>query len=373
MMARSWLFPFVIPAFLMLQACAVRHGEDRVYSDRPIQPAPANVRAVYLRSAIDSKPDVIENYIHLAALRMEENKLIEARTLLQAALQKEQGNKALVQKYAELLLAEGQPSGAIEVLLPFTEKSSGEFAYHLLMARAYGGLGLIHPGLDQINRALSVQRSSWEANYIKGRLLLSGGDSLAAFGYFAESYAQWPNRQAFGQIMALSYEKPGMPDGERYLLQHRENDPGDPVLFLWSGKKQLTDNQANTAISDLRQYVRLRPNDPEGYTWLGKGYLNLGLADSALISAQRALLIDEVHPTALLVRIQALDMNGQLFQAWNEMQRLLSIDSTSVAVIAESRKLGGKIAYLRLRQRKEEVTRSSESLKTLTPIKRRIQ
>ena len=372
-MARSWLYNFAVPAFLMLHACAARYGEDRVYSDRPIQPAAANVRAAYLRSAIDNKPDVIENYIHLASLRIEENKLIEARTLLLAALQKEPGNKALVQKYAELLLAEGQPSGALEVLLPFSERSSGEFAYHLLMARAYGGLGLINPGLDQINRALSIQRSSWEANYIKGRLLLSEGDSLAAFGYFAESYAQWPNRQAFGEIMALSYANPGMPDGERYLQQHIENDPDDPAQFLWSGKRKLYDNQAKTAISDFSHYIRLRPNDPEGYTWLGKGYLNLGLADSALVSAQRALLFDEVHPMALLVKIQALDMNGQLFQAWNEMQRLLSIDSTSAAVVAESRKLGGKIAYLRLRQRKEEVNRSSESLKTLTPIKRRIQ
>lgn len=359
-------------AVLMLAAasCSLRYGEDRMYPDRPVRPAPVSVTASYLRSAIDRDPDVVENYLRLADIRLGEDKLIEARALILTGLEIAPTHVSLLKKYAELQIAEGLPADALSLLAPLREDETDDYDYHLLMARAHAALGRIDSGLDHINEALAIYRRNWESNFVKGELLLLSGDSLAAYGYFSESYSIRPNRPAFEGLMELGIAKVGLPEAAASLKLHLEADPADPALLYWAGKWQEASGRSDSAAILLNRYISLRPEDPRGHLALGYSQLHLYRSDSALACATRALALKPGYAPARLLRVRALDQGGQLFTAWTEMQLLLKSDSISPLFVAEFRKLEGKIAYLRLRQRREEVVKSTETLKTLTPIKR---
>jgi tetratricopeptide (TPR) repeat protein len=355
---------------LAFASCSLRYGDDRMYPDRPVRPAPVSVTASYLRSAIDRDPDVAENYLRLADIRLGEGKLIEARALLQTGLQKAPAHHALLKKYAELHIVEDLPADALNILAPLRNTETGDYGYHLLMARAFAALGRIDSGLDHINEALAIYRRNWESNYVKGQLLLLSGDSLAAYGYFSESYSIRPNSPAFEGLMELGIAKVGLPEAAASLERHREEDPADAVLLYWEGNWQEASGNSDSAAVLLRRYAALRPDDARGHLALGYSQLQLYRSDSALACAARALDLKPEYAPARLLRVRALEQGGQLFTAWTEMQLLLKSDSTSSVFAAEARKLEGKIAYLRLRQRREEVVKSTETLKTLTPIKR---
>src|SRR5262245_24090361 len=100
--------------------------------------------------------------------------------------------------------------------------------------------------------------------------------------------------------------------------------------FIQIGERLREGGQYESAMDNFQRALVLTPNNPKLHFLIAQTYLSIGLADEALKAYKSLLRIAPEHLEARLQAAQLYRMRGNWAAAYQEFQRIIAIDQSSV-------------------------------------------
>jgi len=100
--------------------------------------------------------------------------------------------------------------------------------------------------------------------------------------------------------------------------------------YIQIGERLREGGQYESALDNFQRALVLTPNNPKPYYLIAQTYLSIGLADEALKAYKSLLRIAPEHLEARLQAAQLYRMRGNWNAAYQEFQRIIALDQSSV-------------------------------------------
>lgn len=201
---------------------------------------------------------------------------------------------------------------------------------YLLKGQAYLALGDPTKALEEARRANQLDLTLLPVYRLKGEALQASGQWIEAIVPL-EIYLRYiPSPDASAQIfMARSYAAAG--EFEKAIPAINlalEVDPNDADVLLLRGDYYLELDQADLALADYRQSLRLEPNSFATGLAVGRAQLALGAYRDAYLQInkmEKFAVSDEQKAQLYYWRAQSLEKIDELDAALKDWQRLLDL------------------------------------------------
>ena len=118
----------------------------------------------------------------------------------------------------------------------------------------------------------------------------------------------------------------GSANEERDLIPVEEQSS----KFIQIGEQLREGGQYESAMDNFQRALVLTPNNPKLHFLIAQTYLSIGLADEALKAYKSLLRIAPEHLEARLQAAQLYRMRGNWAAAYQEFQRIIALDQSSV-------------------------------------------
>lgn len=358
---------FIYIIFLTLVvSCVGKFGKDEVHSYHSEEELSLSKRASYLQSEIRNHPEVIENYLALADIKISEDKLVEAKNLLKLVYGRDPQNPRVVSGLASCYIADREFNKALALMRLASERGVKSLAIYKNMAKAYYFSGKFKLAEYYLNRALQLEKNDWELNYLKGEIAQIENDTTVAFRYYEKAYELYPSDTVFNKMFDFAMARGNMKRSSRYISKNYIKHPGSPDLMYRAGNYYRVRGKVDTSYYLYRQLMSLEPGRVRSYNGLANSFYAQGKYDSALLYAGQALAMDSTAIYSHLIKARALVKRYHYKDAFQEYEHILVMDSTYTIARDELEKLNKKIAYLRSLKKYKE---SQEELNMIKPLK----
>lgn len=227
--------------------------------------------------------------------------------------------------------------------------------YYILRSQIHAKKGENDIAIDQINRAILVNRFDPELYKEKGQLYLDFGDTLSAINYLKKSMLLDTTKlESCILIAQLFSQKRDYESASYWLERGLLFDANNMKLrFVQSDiyRSAGLDNEANEVLKHL-----LETGSPIAGERLLNFFVESSEYDSVLNYANQLIVLDSLNMSALLSKGVAFDRKGYFSSSLNYYEQALSVDSTNQEAIQGMHKVKGKIAYLRkIREQRESI------------------
>lgn len=226
--------------------------------------------------------------------------------------------------------------------------------FYKILSETSSQLGEFGLAVDQVNKALLVDRKDPDLYEQKGLIYLAMGDTLSSIKYLKRAVDQNPANATLAIRIAQVLASKG--------------DAAEAEIYL----NNLTDElKESTEVKMILAEIKFGQGDISGAhaTWkslLESGYLPAGYklletserqsVDSLLRYANGILAIDSLDKRSLLVKAYAFDQKGYYNSSVDYFEKVLSMDSLNADARDGLAKVNRKIAYLRkIRERRASV------------------
>lgn len=245
----------------------------------------------------------VQNSIQKVKALKKEQRLEEARALLEEQLQTYPHNHFLQASLADLYLRQNEVQQAERLINNILADNPTE--YRGLMIK-----GDIAYRRRQYEEAISLYRQAYKSKedpYLATRLiraLIRAGDMDEALSLCQQHLEQNPQRTAFKKLKASIYEKTGRQEEAKALYdEYLQDKPQDAFAYKEQIKLKLQGKSPQEAVRELRHLLKVggRWQNPNLYTLLAGQLEKMGAHEEALEEYKKAL---ELDPEDLFARKQ---------------------------------------------------------------------
>jgi tetratricopeptide (TPR) repeat protein len=348
---------------MLLAACEQEQGSHEIVDLKNTAKASEDVYIEYLLEEIDDSPDVSANYIKLTELYENQQKSTEKRRLLLKARRETNEDPEILVALGKIYLENNDAEELSPILRSIQEKDPENLGFLKLSA----GYALLKNDYENAvffaNRGLLINPYDDECVYLLGEAKLMGKDSLSALEIFREAYALQNSRKNFDKVFETAVALKEAEEARTYLEKFEQHMPELETCYYWG----MYYNRINQKDSARMVLSGCRPEAPRSVVVdfeLARTYYP-SQPDSVFYYLDRYLKTSPEDVQALVLKAKTLENMKYYTDARKIFQLAIKIDSTSTLAREGLNNLDRKVAYLRLKQRKENVKKEFESLKPL--------
>ena len=214
------------------------------------------------------------------------------------------------------------------------------------------------------NRAMLANPYDDENYYLRGSAQLLNNDSINAISSLEEAYNLKKSYKNFAKyfdvILALKKYDPARTLLDDYALKNPEAE-----LCNKQGAYFVATKEWKKAKSILLSCLDLKEDEQQIKLELAKIYYRYNESDSSLHYVNDFLNANPNSTSAMILKAKTLEQISYFTEARKLYNAALEVDSTSTLAIKGLENLDRKVAYLRLKKRKESLQRQVEVLKPL--------
>lgn len=287
----------------------LRLGDIQLKSNQPDKAA-----ATY-REVLKRQPDEPYAMLGLARLDLEAGKLEDARTRLEAVVQKTSfnlGYDLIVALYermglrdrAEFIRGMAKASGAYrDPPDPWVDSLMTDCYDPYRIAITAGIIardGQAAEAMKLLRRAIELSPNDVSARFQLGTLAVQQGDLATARTEFIRCTELSPGFADPWWHLSELLAKNGDPVGaERALAEGLRNNPESPGLHLLRARRLRDAGRTGAAIVEFEASIRYRPNEADAYMELGSYLVSLGREAEGMRQFRRAIEAEPGNPVAL--------------------------------------------------------------------------
>jgi lipopolysaccharide biosynthesis regulator YciM len=318
----------------------------------------------YLSEQIDQYPDQADGYIKLADIYISQNNDTKAVDLLQKASRNLPGNLNVLIHLSTLYLQNEdieKLSASLERIkrinpdhMDFLKLSAG----HSLLTRDYAN------AIFFANRAMLANPYDDENFYLRGSAQLINNDSLAGIESFEKAYELKKSYRNFSKCFDVLLALNEKSRAKAYLDDFGSTNAEQPLCYEF-GSYLSSLRERDRAKSVLLNCLADDQEEERVKYELAKIYYQKNNTDSALFYINQYLDSKPKGTAAFVLKAKTLEQISYYTEARNLYNIALKVDSTSILAQRGLENLERKVAYLRLKKRKENLRRQTEVLKPL--------
>ncbi|MCK5208232.1 MAG: hypothetical protein KAQ79_09435, partial [Cyclobacteriaceae bacterium] len=214
------------------------------------------------------------------------------------------------------------------------------------------------------NRAILANPYDDENLFLRGSAQLINRDSLSALISFEDAYKLKNSDKSSLKIFDLALALGNHNKARKFLDEITLNNTTRQLCYEW-GAYFNEIGKRDTSKIILLKCLRERPDEPRINFELAKIYFNVNNIDSTLYYVNQYLDSKPIGTDGYVLKAKTLEKINYYTDAKELYKIALDMDSTSILASKGLDNLERKVAYLRLKKRKEEVQRQVEILKPL--------
>ena len=244
--------------------------------DRKKQPAVLLAQAILYRentqfeSAVESAknflaidPDNQRGLLFLAQILHQQNKITEASSLIEDALQRLPNNKSLRLQYARFLTLTDRPQAIVQFEMLRLQDADDQ-QINFLLALLYLNQGSIQAAIDLFNKASTDPYIKADAHYHLGSIADRAGDIVNALQHYQRVRSGRNYLAATSRTALLLAQQQGINTARIYLQRLRSEQPSQSSsLFQIESNLLVSTNQPDQAIDVLTNGLRAHPDDAQ--------------------------------------------------------------------------------------------------------------
>lgn len=354
---------FLLPLVLFF-GCKPKNGVHRIVYTEEQNRASEEVYINYLTEQIEYYPEEVDNYIKLASHYKEQNNDSKAIVLLQEAEIENPKNIAILINLSTFYLQNKNIEKLSLALNTLSEIAPDNMDYLKLSAGYSIFLEDYTDAIFFANRALLANPFDHESLYIRGCAQLINRDSLDAVISFEEAYKLKNTYINFAKLFDVALAMGDHSKAGKYLNEITFEDISLQLDYEW-GAYYNKIGEYDRSKMFLLKCLNEKPEEPRIYFELAKNYFGANKIDSTLYFVNKYLDTNPKGTGAYVLKAKAMEKLYKYTDARQIYIQALKIDSTSILARKELDNLERKVAYLRLKKRKQEVQKQVETLKPL--------
>jgi tetratricopeptide (TPR) repeat protein len=256
------------------------------------------------KSLIAKKPDELGYTVELANYYIEHQRLDDAEALLREAIKKQPDNDDAKLRLVEFLGKQRKPEIAVAELEKYVAADGDSYKLTSALARIYAGGG-------QIDKALATYQATVDKK--------SGRDGEGI--------------DARNRIIEILLAQKKIPEAEKRLAEVLAIEPENTDALFVRAQLALNNNDANSAIADLRSILKNAPDSIPALLLMGSAQERIGGSSLALDNYKRVIQInpDSVVALANAARLQLAQNQVEDAQKLLEHARKIAPDNLDVA------------------------------------------
>ena len=228
------------------------------------------------------------------------DKLTSALTVAQVAYKAYPSLDTLL-LLANVLQLEGRYPDVNRILGTKRAAYSDSPKFLITLAESEFDASIYGPAREDIERAISLDGSAFQAHYILGNILVRLGESDRAVAEYNESIRLNPHEpRTYYQLALVLREKMDIAGEESVLEQALAADDRYAPAHCELGRILLDQNRLEEAVNHLNMAVQYNPRSEEAYFLLVRAYRKLGERDKAEAMVKRLVAVrKENRPNAM--------------------------------------------------------------------------
>lgn len=354
---------FLIPAILFF-GCEPKYGAHKIVFTDGQNKASEEVYINYLTEQIEDYPEEEDNYIKLAKLYKDQKNDSKAITLLQEAEIEIPKNVAVLIELSAFYLQNRNIEKLSQTLNTLREIAPDNIDYLKLAAANAILFDDYTNALFYINRAILDNPFDQESLYLRGKAQLINKDSLDALVSFEDAYQLKNTVTTFEKLFDISLAMGDYIKARKYLNEIALHNPGLPLYYEWGAYYNKVGEKDSSKIF-LMKCLQENPLESRINIELAKNYFSVNDLDSTMYFIDQYLNTNPKGTDAYVLKARVMEKRYQYTEAKKIYLQALRIDSTSILASRGLDNLERKVAYLRVKKRKEEVQKQVETLKPL--------
>ena len=353
----------LIVTVLAFSLCKPKYGTYEVVDISEGKYPSQEIFIKFLEEEVENDPDNVENYLKLADVYLSSGDNAKAKKLLQEGVVATEGDIALLLKLSGVYLDEKDEEKLAE-LIKQIRKIDPE---NLELLKISAGYALLRK--NYTNAIFFANRTKLSNPYddqninILAQAKLINKDSLTALATFEEAFNLKASYQNFEPMFELAVALDEIENAESYLATFQENNP-DINCCAQTGSLLNKKGQRDSARVVLWDCLKNFPEKEKLKFELGKNYLKTD-PDSSMLFLNDYLKEYPDNFSALMLKAGLLENKSYYTEAKSIYNNVIELDSTYTLASYRLNNLENKVAYLRLKRRKESVQKELDVLKPL--------
>jgi tetratricopeptide (TPR) repeat protein len=256
------------------------------------------------KALIAKKPDELGYTVELANFYIEHQRLDEAEALLRDAVKKKPDNDDAKLRLVEFLGKQRKPEVAIAQLEQYVAADPDSYKLSSALARIYAGGG-------QVDKALATYQRTVDKK--------SGRDGEGI--------------DARNRIIEILLAQKKIPEAEKRLAEVLNLEPENTDALFARAQLALNNNDANSAIADLRSILKNSPDSIPALLLMGGAQERIGASNLALDNYKKVIQVNPDSVVALgnAARLQLAQNQIEDAQKLLEHARKLAPDNLDIA------------------------------------------
>jgi len=318
----------------------------------------------FLTTQIEKFPKAEGNYIKLANIYNKQGEQKKSYNLLFKANKEVPKSVNIFILLSELYLEE-ENAEELSATLKKIQKIAPDNMKFLKLSAAYSLLLKDYTNaIFFTNRAILINPYDNENLFLRGSAQLMGKDSLSALASFEEAYELKKTYKNFKSTYYLFLNLKEYEKAKLSLEEFEFKNVNHQLCFEW-GVYYKAIGEMDSSKMILLGCQSKGTNESRIDLELAEIYFHMGDVDSTFFFVNKFIALDSKGIDGYVLKAKALEKISYYAEARSLFSKALEIDSTSALAINGLENLERKVAYLRIKNRKEENLRQIEILKPL--------
>ncbi|MCK5368454.1 MAG: hypothetical protein KAQ62_07870 [Cyclobacteriaceae bacterium] len=361
---RASICIFFLLAQVLFFGCNPKYGTHEIVYFNEDKKASDDVYISFLTNQIEQYPEEEDNYLKLANIYKGQNNPLKAIELLQKAEKENPESIDVLIDLSSFYLQDKNIEKLSNTLKSIMNIDMDNMNFLKLSAGYSLLLNDYTNAMFFANRAILANPYDDENLFLRGSAQLINRDSLSALISFEDAYKLKNSDKSSLKIFDLALALGNHNKARKFLDEITLNNTTRQLCYEW-GAYFNEIGKRDTSKIILLKCLRERPDEPRINFELAKIYFNVNNIDSTLYYVNQYLDSKPIGTDGYVLKARTLEKINYYTDAKELYKIALDMDSTSILASKGLDNLERKVAYLRLKKRKEEVQRQVEILKPL--------
>lgn len=359
---------FSILIAIVAMGCDRHYSSDKMHEIPKFDKEYLNTAIDHLNNSIEDYPDNADNYYKKALVLMALESYGSALLQAKKAHSLISNDPEYLYLLANLYSINNKNDEALETALQAVELGASKPRLFSLIAEIYLEKGVAEKSLQNIEKAITLNPSQNDYTFIKGKILLTKGDTAAAETNFLLTLKNaFVHKEAFINLSDIYIAQGKYVKASEIIEKLLAGSPDDIDVLL---QKAVVISKLAQPDSAKQIYVQILNRDSSNVIALNElasYFYNKNQLDSANYYATKSLAVGEKKTFPMLIQARVLDRSRKYYEAIAKYESILTIDSTYRVAADELKYVRNKVAYIQRRQ-DEERQRSLEVMPAIEPI-----
>jgi len=359
---KSWCF-LLLSICCFQQGCKPDHSLHRIVEYGASNSGLDDTYITYLQEQIRRDPGIGENYVKLAEIYTQQRKNDQAITLLEDAREETDEELKVLLGLGKLYLEKEDVANLSKTLKSIRQIDPDNIVF-LKLSAGYSVLRNDYTNANFFaNRAILFNPYDDESIFLSASAKLVNKDSISALQGFEEAYELKSSANNFSMLFELLLVLDETQKAATYLEEfEQENRSANTCFFRGAYLNEV--GQKDSARTVLKSCLDDDFSQGRISFELAKSYFPQQ-ADSVIFYADQYLTSKSSEIPAMVLKAKALELKSYYTEARALYQDAIKLDSTSTIAMDGLNNLERKVAYLRLKRKKEDVQRDLDLFKPL--------